>query len=153
MIIFGWGRQTIKNYGFVFKNRCSNCNNEDYWHLLRIRTWFTLFFIPVIPYEEKYFLRCPVCEKGIYIENNKEQDLINLAEANMNLINKKITIEEYNKKLGYQSEKTEERDEYIESKTDNSEIVIVNDIVFCEYCGQKNNKNYSFCQNCGKKIS
>ena len=28
-------------------------------------TWFTLFFIPVIPYEIKFFLTCPICQYGI----------------------------------------------------------------------------------------
>jgi len=55
MIIFGWGHQTIKNIGPTFKNHCSHCNNEDYWTLTKYTTWFTLFFIPVIPYSIKYF--------------------------------------------------------------------------------------------------
>jgi len=44
-IIFGWGRQSIKSIGVVFKNLCSHCHNEEYWIMTRIVTWFTLFFI------------------------------------------------------------------------------------------------------------
>jgi hypothetical protein len=28
---------------------------------LKVTTWFTLFFIPVIPYKRRYLLACPVC--------------------------------------------------------------------------------------------
>ena len=57
MIIFGWNFQTIKQIGFVFKKVCEHCNNEEYWVLTRTITWFTLFFIPVIPYSFKFFLK------------------------------------------------------------------------------------------------
>ena len=66
--IFGWGRQLKKKFGPVFKKMCSHCHNEDYWIFLRISTWFTLFFIPVIPYSWKYFLACPICEYGVYLK-------------------------------------------------------------------------------------
>jgi len=36
-----------------------------------IRTWFTLFFIPIIPYKTKYVIGCPKC--GSYIELTEEQ--------------------------------------------------------------------------------
>ena len=153
--IFGWGHQITKNYGVTFKNHCSSCNNEEYWQLLRITTWFTLFFIPVIPYERKYFLMCPVCEKGVYLDSDKFEELKNLAEANSDLIDKKITVEEYNQRLVGPKKIEEEAVGYIEGEIeqesgskDNNKI----SIIFCSDCGHKNDTENNFCQNCGEKI-
>ena len=64
MLIFGWGRVTTKDYGEIEENVCPNCNNTVAFHLILRRTWFTLFFIPIIPYENNYFVMCPVCSRG-----------------------------------------------------------------------------------------
>lgn len=151
MLIFGWGHQITKNLGITFKNYCSNCNNNDYWQLLRITTWFTLFFIPVIPYERKYFLMCPVCEKGVYLEGEKINELRNLAEANSDLINKKITTEEYNQRL-LGPKKVD--NEYVDGQIEEIDVKEKNDRknIFCTNCGQKNNYENNFCQDCGKKL-
>ncbi|MCX7746053.1 MAG: zinc ribbon domain-containing protein [Clostridia bacterium] len=63
-VIFGWGRRTTKDYGPTLPMRCGNCNNNVYSRLIHVRTWFTLFFIPVIPYESKHYLLCDVCTRG-----------------------------------------------------------------------------------------
>lgn len=156
MIIFGWGHQTIKNFGITFKNYCSSCNNEDYWQLLRITTWFTLFFIPIIPYKQKYFLMCPVCEKGIYLKGDKFDELRDLAEANTDLANNRITIQEYNERIANSKKGENENNKYIEGeveleaqdqKSDKSRVI------FCANCGLKNNFENNFCQECGEKIN
>lgn len=71
MIIFGWGRTTKEFMGKVFEKMCPHCNKTDFWQLCIIRTWFTLFFIPVIPYKSMYCVTCPSC--GSYIELTQEQ--------------------------------------------------------------------------------
>lgn len=70
MIIWGWGKQTRKVIGNVFRKNCSHCNTEQMWQLCLIRTWFTLFFIPVIPYAKSYQIACPSCKS--YVEITKE---------------------------------------------------------------------------------
>ena len=69
--IFGWGRTTIKYFGKVMPLKCGKCNNIQYWNLIRKRKWFTLFFIPVIPYENNYYLICPICNNGILLFNDQ----------------------------------------------------------------------------------
>src|ERR1035437_2087230 len=98
-IIFGWGRRTVKNIGVVFKNICNNCHNEEYWVMTRVMTWFTLFFIPVIPYETKYFLSCPVCKYGITLDGEQLEKLRPIAETNQLLAEGQITQEDYGKRL------------------------------------------------------
>lgn len=71
MIIWGWGKTTKKIIGSVFERSCNYCNSTEAWNLCIIRTWFTLFFIPIIPYRKKYCIACPKCWS--YIELTEEQ--------------------------------------------------------------------------------
>ncbi|WP_129595779.1 zinc-ribbon domain-containing protein [Anaerophilus nitritogenes] len=71
MIIWGWGKVTKKIIGAVFERTCSHCNSSEIWNLCIVRTWFTLFFIPIIPYRKKYCIACPRC--GSYMELTEEE--------------------------------------------------------------------------------
>lgn len=64
MIIYGWGRQTRRSDGAVITLRCDNCGQQRPYYFLRVITWYTLFFIPVIPYRIRHFLLCQVCDRG-----------------------------------------------------------------------------------------
>ncbi len=64
MIIFGFGGGRPKDRGAVVPMRCPNCGNENYFRHLSSTRWFSLFFIPLIPYSTKHFLLCPVCTQG-----------------------------------------------------------------------------------------
>lgn len=68
-IIWGWGKRTVALLGTLGQEICPNCHNMVEMGYLRIRTWFTLFFIPVIPYSIKYIM-CPVCSKGVETDGN-----------------------------------------------------------------------------------
>lgn len=61
MIIVGWGHRRDHVLGPVEKMVCPRCQREDFWELVRLGYWATLFFIPVIPYKSEYVLRCPIC--------------------------------------------------------------------------------------------
>lgn len=69
--LFGWGRRTTTEHGPTFPVNCSNCNNHIWLHLFSYRTWFTVFFIPVIPYESKTLLICPVCSRGMELQGDQ----------------------------------------------------------------------------------
>ena len=79
-IIFGWGRETIKDLGPVEEHICPNCRNKKYWHLIQLRKWFSLFFIPLIPYEGSYSLLCPICKQGISLDEKEFNKLKLLVE-------------------------------------------------------------------------
>lgn len=154
MIIFGWGRQTIKQIGVTFKNLCSHCHNEDYWILTRIMTWFTLFFIPVFPYSIKYFLSCPICKYGLVLDQKQINEIKPLAEANQLLIDGKITKEEYQAKLNQLS--AGERKEIAAAHMEPEKEVISENTQsksqFCGSCGNKLEDESKFCSKCGAKI-
>ena len=71
MIIFGWGKRTVKQYGELGQDYCNHCANLGSWSYNRYRTWFTLFFIPVIPYQNIYVKECNIC--GNYVPLSKEE--------------------------------------------------------------------------------
>lgn len=81
MIIIGWGFKTSKNYGPVRKIQCNNCNNEANWYLQKMTIWFTLFFIPVIPYRINYFLICPVCRNYLGLQKEEFEQLREIMES------------------------------------------------------------------------
>lgn len=69
--IFGFGKRTTKDMGTAGKVRCSNCGNIREWRNVKVTTWFSLFFIPVIPYKAVYLKECPVC-KGVVLLNKED---------------------------------------------------------------------------------
>lgn len=64
MIVYGWGKQTRRTHGVVGTTKCSHCGTTADFHLVQIRTWFTLFWIPLIPYKSEHRVLCSGCEWG-----------------------------------------------------------------------------------------
>jgi hypothetical protein len=152
MIIFGWNFQTIKQIGLVFKQLCGHCNNEEYWVLTRTITWFTLFFIPIIPYSIKYFLCCPVCKYGITLDQKQIDEIKPLAEINQSLVDGEITNEEYQVKILQLNNKSIEPT-YVEV-VDTKKIVSKNmNFNYCSNCGNEIVKEVKFCGGCGTKVN
>ncbi len=113
MIIFGWGKTKVKEYGPVVPLKCEHCNNLQGWILKEISIWTTLFFIPTLPYKVDYILCCPICLYGYKLNRHKFNELIPIAKANSDLFTKKITEEqhqvkmavlEYEKKIDFKKE-------------------------------------------------
>ena len=65
MLIFGFGRVRFKDMGADRPVVCENCHNEVQYRFLEKKTWFTLFFIPIIPYGSAKLVVCPVCNYGV----------------------------------------------------------------------------------------
>ena len=80
MIIWGWKKtqKVIGHYGEELV--CRHCNNQAQWVLIKITSWFTLFFIPIIPYSSTQYLICPVCEHGVGINNNNREEIMQKVE-------------------------------------------------------------------------
>ncbi len=73
--ILGWGFQTHKTLCTVLPSTCDNCHNISEWVVMRRKTWFTLFFIPILPYRVEQFAVCPVCCHGAEITNQQWREL------------------------------------------------------------------------------
>lgn len=156
-IFFGWGHTTKKVFGPVFKHMCSHCHNEEYWILTRVRVWFTLFFIPLIPYENKYHLTCPICEYGMTLNSEQISSFVPIAEVNQLLVDGQITIEEHQRRVHALNGKTvnsldeaKVHDVEPEINTDDE-----NDVEkrFCSQCGKSVPSDAKFCGGCGTSTS
>ncbi len=148
MIIFGWGFQTLKDFGPAFKNLCSHCNNEQYWVLTRIITWFTIFFIPIIPYEIKYHLSCPICKYGLVLNQKQINEIKPLAEVNQLIVDGKISQEEYCARLNQLNSGSSEN---VQEKITETKAVSEDktNLSYCANCGNNVIEESKFCGKCG----
>ena len=65
MIIFGFGRTTFKDCGPDIPVMCERCRNDVSYHFIERKKWFTLFFIPILPYSSSKLVICPVCSNAV----------------------------------------------------------------------------------------
>ena len=63
--IFGWGGGDNTDLGPTLPIVCPNCHNDTVWHLHERKSWFTIFFVPLFPYQSMHFFACPICSRGI----------------------------------------------------------------------------------------
>lgn len=61
--IFGIGDRKQKHLGNTALMDCPRCGNTSSWPVHLEKTYFSLFFIPLIPYRTEYLLSCPVCRE------------------------------------------------------------------------------------------
>jgi hypothetical protein len=79
--IFGWGRATNEDLGPTAPMACPNCHNDAVWHLLEHKRWFSLFFVPIFPYESKHALLCPICSRGFELNGQQLEHARQLNSA------------------------------------------------------------------------
>jgi hypothetical protein len=58
---------------------CQRCQRPSTHALFKVRTWFTLFFIPLFPFSVKYATACPLCGAGTYIDKAQAEHLESVA--------------------------------------------------------------------------
>lgn len=72
LLLIGFGKTTRRDFGPTGHiQECIWCRADTIYHLMRVRTWFTYFFIPVIPYRRRYYLECPYCGGAIAISGDE----------------------------------------------------------------------------------
>ena len=95
--IYGWGRQTEKDFGETVLWKCKLKKVDTFCRLIRYTTWFTIFFIPIIPYKRKYHLICDKCKIfGRKVESNKDVlELKKLNKVAQKYLTEEVSKEEY----------------------------------------------------------
>ena len=72
LTIIGFGKVTSKDLGETGpEQQCVWCSARIFYHLILTRTWFTYFFVPVIPYRSAYRVACPACGGGVTISGEE----------------------------------------------------------------------------------
>lgn len=74
MIIFGW-RATIKLIVAIPQSTGYCCSTESAKRVVRRKKWFTIFFIPIIPYSTKYYMECVACGKTTKVSLDEMKEL------------------------------------------------------------------------------
>jgi hypothetical protein len=97
--IFGFGRRKVRDDGPVVACTCPHCHNEVSLSLLHVSTWFTLFFIPVIPYSRKQFLVCPICRWSLPVTKANAPALDEMATITSTWRDGGLDNEEYAKRI------------------------------------------------------
>ena len=95
--LFGWGNRHTKDFGNTLLQECSVCSKSNYFNLIRVRDWFDIFFIPIIPYNTEYHLICSNCENGFETEDDDIEILKEMAELIEKFENGEITKKETEK--------------------------------------------------------
>jgi len=68
-LIIIWGTKPFqKILGHLQACNCGNCNNVVPFRVIRIWTWFTLFWIPLFPIFTSYVITCPICSCGTKVK-------------------------------------------------------------------------------------
>ena len=81
MILFGWGFNTRKKIGVFMTRECNLCNRVTEWILCKRTTWFTLFFIPIIPYNSDNCLECSHCKGYISLSDTEFEEYKKMIET------------------------------------------------------------------------
>jgi hypothetical protein len=59
---------------------CSQCRSPAAQVVVRVSTWFSLFFIPVIPLGQKYISTCTLCGQSIKLDKTQALHLVATAQ-------------------------------------------------------------------------
>ena len=80
MIIFGYRGGKRKDLGEALPMRCARCNNATFYRYMTVTSWFSLFFIPVIPLKRRDYLVCPICTRALELRKDQRETASRLVE-------------------------------------------------------------------------
>lgn len=95
LVLFGFGRETSRDHGATVPVICPNCHNAVHLHLVEVKKWFSLFFIPLFPYEWTYWLKCPTCSRGIELDDEQFERAKRVCRARRLFRQRRITEQKY----------------------------------------------------------
>ena len=98
--MIGVGAASRAISGPAFPHQCPNCNNLTFFHYMTVKVWFTLFFIPVLPYKIVHAFVCSICERGTPIKGAAETAKAKrMCELTSSWNNKQLDDEQYHAAL------------------------------------------------------
>ena len=99
MIIFGYRGGKRKDLGEALPMRCPRCNNATFYRYMTVTSWFSLFFIPVIPLKRRDYLVCPVCTRALELRKDQREMASRLVELTTRYRAGEIAEAEYQAQL------------------------------------------------------
>ena len=100
MIIWGFGGSKLTDKGAVWPATCPRCNNDVLLHHVTTHASFRLFFVPIVPYDRKHHLMCPVCRQSMQFDPKAELPRIEAGKQLLVAIRTgQISEEQYRREL------------------------------------------------------
>ncbi len=120
-VIFGWSNNNSRYCGPVDSRKCQQCGKTEHWHLNQVSNHFSLFFIPVFFYSNRYIIKCPVCEFQMNLSDKEAKIYKSIAELNNDFLNDLITEDQRDSYLVGLNEKIElYQEDVIKKEIENS---------------------------------
>jgi hypothetical protein len=79
MIIFGYHGGKRKDLGEALPMSCPRCNNLTTYRWMSVTSWFSLFFVPLIPLRRHDYLVCPICTRAVELTRDQREMAANLV--------------------------------------------------------------------------
>jgi len=98
-VLFGFDHQIRRDHGPAIPIVCPNCHNATHLRLIEIKKWFTLFMIPIFPYDSDYLLVCDVCSRGIELDDEQFERAQRVCRAARAYREERISKERFEKIL------------------------------------------------------
>jgi len=70
VLIAGWGDKG-RIIGKSVQINCENCNNINPFNVVEQSRRVTAFFIPIIKWDYRYYLACPICSHGLQLKDKQ----------------------------------------------------------------------------------
>lgn len=97
-IIFG-RKVRDKDYGKAYPFHCPRCDNDVFYHAFKWRSWFHIFWIPLIPWKAHREIVCPICNGGFEVSKDEFGELKNLVEPTSEFRIGELSDREYANKV------------------------------------------------------
>ncbi|MBP1987221.1 zinc-ribbon domain-containing protein [Halolamina salifodinae] len=94
MIIFG-RKVRDKDYGEAYPIHCPNCDNDVYYHAFKWRSWFHIFWIPLIPWTANREVVCPICNAGFEVSKSAFKEAKELVDPTESYRRGNLSDKEY----------------------------------------------------------
>jgi hypothetical protein len=97
LLIIGFGRRKKRDRGEVAQVKCPRCFNTVFYRYTHTRTWFTLYFIPILPYRSERRLECPICSHGVKILHDEVEEVM---QGRLNILPKLERVLDSSTRMG-----------------------------------------------------
>lgn len=66
ILLYGWGSKA-KIMDYTYRTTCKICGQKNTMRVVKTYDYFSLFYIPIIQWNTKYYLDCPQCRNATLI--------------------------------------------------------------------------------------
>jgi hypothetical protein len=98
-IVYGTRRERSTDLGPLVPRRCGHCHAVEFWRLHYARTFFTLFWISVLPLQSPHWILCPACGTDFRLRGDGPRIAKQCLETTAKYVADQIDESEYWKTL------------------------------------------------------